>query len=190
MERGISLVPLAVTGLSTGLYGRACVSVGDPKGRPLAAHRLGPGDQVRLYSTKGSSSKGGAAAEEGVSEISGETGSRSLALLLVPPSPHHPRDDGFVYFPRPTFPFFFFLISYVTAICTYAHELIPIPNPWIKRVRYYSSTVAETLDMVRGGGRSKTPFSLSGVDTKTQLFFEGVVVWYLFLLLLLEYHVI
>lgn len=72
MERGISLVPLAVTGLSTGLYGRACVSVGDPKGRPLPAHRLGSGDQVRLHSTKGS--KGGKGdAEEGVSEILGAT---------------------------------------------------------------------------------------------------------------------
>ncbi|CAM9793142.1 unnamed protein product, partial [Hapterophycus canaliculatus] len=72
MERGISLVPLAVTGLSTGLYGRACVSVGDPKGRPLPAHRLGAGDQVRLHSTKGS--KGGKGdAEEGISEISGVT---------------------------------------------------------------------------------------------------------------------
>lgn len=68
MERGISLVPLTVTGLSTGLYGRACVTVGDPKGRPLPAHRLSAGDQVRLHSTKGS--KGGGA-EEGVSEISG-----------------------------------------------------------------------------------------------------------------------
>lgn len=68
MERGISLLPLAVTGLSTGLYGRACVTVGDPKGRPLPAHRLGAGDQVRLYSTKGSRAGG---ADEGVSEISG-----------------------------------------------------------------------------------------------------------------------
>lgn len=65
MERGISLVPLAVTGLSTGLYGRACVAVGDPKGRPLPAHRLGAGDEVRLYSTKGGSGEGG------ISEILG-----------------------------------------------------------------------------------------------------------------------
>lgn len=69
MERGISLLPLAVTGLSTGLYGRACVNVGDPKGRPLPSHRLGAGDQVRLYSSKGS--HGG---DDGVSEISGATG--------------------------------------------------------------------------------------------------------------------
>lgn len=68
MERGVSLVPLAVTGLSTGLYGRACVSVGDPKGRPLPAHRLGAGDQVRLYSSKG----GKGDVEGGISEISGE----------------------------------------------------------------------------------------------------------------------
>ncbi|CAB1098427.1 unnamed protein product [Ectocarpus sp. CCAP 1310/34] len=67
MERGVSLVPLAVTGLSTGLYGRACVSVGDPKGRPLPAHRLGAGDQVRLYSSKGGKGDIGG----GISEISG-----------------------------------------------------------------------------------------------------------------------
>lgn len=98
MERGISLVPLAVTGLSTGLYGRACVSVGDPKGRPLPAHRLGAGDQVRLYSTKGSGTKGsssssskrGDAAEDGVSEISGETdrGRFAPSVPPLPPPPH------------------------------------------------------------------------------------------------------
>ena len=71
MERGISLVPLTVTGLSTGLYGRACVTVGDPKGRPLPAHRLSAGDQVRLHSTKGSKGTKGNGIEEGVSEISG-----------------------------------------------------------------------------------------------------------------------
>ncbi|CAM9164154.1 unnamed protein product, partial [Scytosiphon promiscuus] len=83
MERGISLVPLAVTGLSTGLYGRACVSVGDPKGRPLPAHRLGAGDQVRLHSTKGS--KGGKGdLEEGVSEILGVVGKvTELAVEVI-----------------------------------------------------------------------------------------------------------
>ena len=74
MERGISLVPLIVTGLSTGLYGRACVTVGDPKGRPLPAHHLSAGDQVRLHSTKeskGSKGSKGSGTEEGLSEISG-----------------------------------------------------------------------------------------------------------------------
>lgn len=66
MERGISLVPLAVQSVTTGLYGRACVSVGDPKGRPLPAHRLGAGDQVRLHSTKGSSNADGPAEILGV----------------------------------------------------------------------------------------------------------------------------
>lgn len=75
MERGVSLLPLAVVGLSTGLYGRAYVTVGDPKGRALPAHRLGAGDEVRLYSTKGSKGGKGADAEEGVSEISGERNS-------------------------------------------------------------------------------------------------------------------
>lgn len=83
MERGISLVPLVVTGVSTGLYGRACVTVGDPKGRPLPAHRLGPGDQVRLYSSKGSSK--GVAGDERASEISGAAGCvfRHIALLFL-----------------------------------------------------------------------------------------------------------
>lgn len=79
MERGVSLLPLAVAGLSTGLYGRACVTVGDPKGRVLPAHRLGAGDQVRLYSTKGVKGGKGTDSEgsEGVSEISGERSSPS-----------------------------------------------------------------------------------------------------------------
>lgn len=66
MERGISLVPLAVQSVTTGLYGRACLSVGDPKGRPLPAHRLGAGDQVRLHSTKGSNNTDGRAGILGV----------------------------------------------------------------------------------------------------------------------------
>lgn len=68
MERGISLVPVAVKGVTTGLYGRACVSLGDPKGRPLPAHRLSSGDEVRLYSTKGSQGD----TEDGPSEILGD----------------------------------------------------------------------------------------------------------------------
>lgn len=72
MERGISLVPLAVEGVSTGLYGRACVTVADSKGRPLPAHRLGAGDQVRLYSTKGGKGDKGEDADKGIAEISGE----------------------------------------------------------------------------------------------------------------------
>lgn len=67
MERGVSLVPLAVKGVTTGLYGKACVSVGDPKGGPLPAHRLSAGDQVRLYSTKGNAGS----SDEGPTEISG-----------------------------------------------------------------------------------------------------------------------
>lgn len=67
MERGISLMPLAVKGVATGLYGRAYVSVGDSKGRPLPAHRIGAGDEVRLHSTKGSKGH----ADEGPTEILG-----------------------------------------------------------------------------------------------------------------------
>lgn len=83
MERGISLVPLTVTGLSTGLYGRACVTVGDPKGRPLPAHRLSAGDQVRLHSIKGSKGSKGTGIEEGVSEISGNNVCPYLLLLYL-----------------------------------------------------------------------------------------------------------
>lgn len=83
MERGISLTPLAVTDVATGLYGRACVSVGDPKGRPLPAHRLGAGDQVRLHSTKGS------IGTEGPTEISG-----ALTFLHRNHSHHRRRNSG------------------------------------------------------------------------------------------------
>lgn len=64
----MSLLPLEVKGISTGLYGRACVSVADPKDRLLPAHRFSAGDEVRLYSSKGS--KGGIP-DEGPSEITG-----------------------------------------------------------------------------------------------------------------------
>lgn len=67
MERGISLVPLVIKGVTTGLYGRASVSVGALKNRPLPAHRFGAGDQVRLHSTKGSKGTG----EEYPTEILG-----------------------------------------------------------------------------------------------------------------------
>lgn len=88
----MSLLPLAVVGLSTGLYGRAYVSVGDPKGRVLPAHRLGAGDEVRLHSTKGSKGGKGTGAEEGASEVSEVSGERHspaycwwLLLFLVGP---------------------------------------------------------------------------------------------------------
>ncbi|CAM9842860.1 unnamed protein product, partial [Choristocarpus tenellus] len=64
----VSLTPLVVTGVTSGMYGRACVLVGDSKGRPLPAHRMGAGDEVRLHSTKG---KGG---ETEITDITGVVG--------------------------------------------------------------------------------------------------------------------
>lgn len=76
----MSLFPLEVKGMSTGLYGRACVSVADPKDRPLPAHRFSAGDEVRLYSSKGS--KGGAP-DEGPSEITGGSAFRSDEMSFI-----------------------------------------------------------------------------------------------------------
>ncbi|CAM9387930.1 unnamed protein product, partial [Discosporangium mesarthrocarpum] len=78
VERGVSLVPVVVTGVTTGLYGRACVSVGDPKGRPLPAHRLGAGDEVRLYSTKG---KGVVGEQTEITGVIGKTTEHAVEII-------------------------------------------------------------------------------------------------------------